>query len=133
MKTHRKMLGAKIHRAVVTHADVNYEGSITIPPELLHIADICEYEAVHVWNITQGTRFETYAISGLQNSTDICVNGAAAHLASPGDKIIIASFVDIKENSVKNYYPRLIFVDENNRLLSIQKELPGPQIRHASA
>lgn len=77
------MLKSKIHRACVTQADLDYEGSITISPELLKAANILPYEAVNVWNITAGTRFETYAITGEKGSTDICVNGAAAHLVTP--------------------------------------------------
>ena len=88
----RKVLRSKIHRATVTHADLDYEGSVTIPPELLTASNIAEYEAVSVWNVTRGTRFETYAITGLPNSTDVCVNGAAAHLVEPGDTVIIACF-----------------------------------------
>ena len=129
---YRKMLRAKIHRAVVTHADVNYEGSVTIPPELLHATDIKEYEAVHVWNLTQGTRFETYAISGLPGATDLCINGAAAHLASPGDQVIIASFCDIEEGMLKQFSPKVVFVDENNRQTISRKEAPGPFLRKVS-
>ena len=129
MKMYRKMLRAKIHRAVVTQANVNYEGSVTIPPELLNAADIKEYEAVHVWNITQGTRFETYAISGLPDSTDVCINGAAAHLAAPRDRVIIASFCDIDESMLKDFEPKVIFVDENNRQTATGKEVAGPLLR----
>ena len=88
----RKMLAAKIHRATVTAADVDYEGSITIPPELLQAAGIHPYESVHVWNLTRGTRLETYAINGLPGSSDICANGAAAHLIFPGDRVILACY-----------------------------------------
>ena len=93
MSSFRRMLGAKIHRATVTQADLDYEGSLTIPPELLAAADIAEHEAVHVWNVTRGTRFETYAILGEPGAGDICANGAAAHLAQPGHIVIIATFV----------------------------------------
>ena len=88
----RKLLAAKIHRATVTAADVDYEGSLTVPPELLEAAGISPYESIHVWNTTRGTRLETYAIAGLPGSNDLCANGAAAHLIRPGDRVILASF-----------------------------------------
>ena len=121
------MLRAKIHRATVTQADLQYEGSMTIPPELLHAADLLPYEAISVWNVTRGTRFETYAITGLPNSTDVCVNGAAAHLVNPGDIVIIASFLDVPEAEVREHKPLLVFVDANNRLKPSRAEIPGPQ------
>lgn len=127
----RKFLHSKIHRATVTHADLHYEGSVTIPPELLAAADINEYEAVCVWNVTRGTRFETYAITGLPNSTDICVNGAAAHLVSPGDIVIIACFGFIPDAAVPTHKPRLVFVDGSNRILPSRAEIAGPQVRAA--
>src|SRR5947209_15119169 len=91
----RFMLKSKIHRATVTHADVDYEGSVTLDPRLLEAADILPYEKVHVWNVTRGTRLETYAIPGEAGSGVVCINGAAAHLARPGDLVIIATFVDL--------------------------------------
>ncbi len=123
----RKMLRAKIHRATVTAADLEYEGSLTIPPELLAQSGIKDYEAISVWNVTQGTRFETYAITGKAGSNDICVNGAAAHLANPGDKIIIASFADFSEEELVDFKPTLVFVDENNQALERNSEVPGPE------
>ncbi len=120
------MLKSKIHRAHVTHADVDYEGSVSIPPELLEATDIAEYEAVHVWNVTRGTRFETYAITGVPGSRDICVNGAAAHLAKPGDIVIIACFFDLPAESVHNHKPKLVFVDQENRICELRAEVPGP-------
>lgn len=119
---YRRMLKSKIHRATITHADLDYEGSITISKELLEMANILSYEAVHVWNVTSGTRFETYAIEGQLNATDICVNGAAAHLVNPGDIVIIASFIQIAENSCKDYIPTVVFVDEQNRIKEIRSE-----------
>ncbi|MBP1654626.1 MAG: aspartate 1-decarboxylase [Bacteroidetes bacterium] len=120
------MLRAKIHRATVTEADLHYEGSLTIPPELMDAVDINEYEAVHVWNVTRGTRFETYAITGERDSGAICVNGAAAHLAEPGDIIIIASFASVPESMVDAFRPTVAFVDEKNRIQRIGVEVPGP-------
>lgn len=122
----RKVLRSKIHRATVTQADVDYEGSITIPPGLMEAAGIVEYEAVNVWNVTNGSRFETYAIAGQAGSGDICVNGAAAHLVKPGDLVIIACFEHIPESQVAEHRPRLVFVDSQNRQQPSRKELPGP-------
>lgn len=117
------MLKSKIHRAFVTHADLDYEGSITISPELLEASDILPYEAVNIWNVTAGTRFETYAIEGAPNSTDICVNGAAAHLVTPGDIIIIASFIQLEEEHCRALIPTVVFVDEFNRIKELRPEI----------
>jgi len=125
----RKMLSAKIHRATVTQADVDYEGSITIPPELLAAAGILPYEAVSVWNVTRGTRLETYAITGHPDSHDICANGAAAHLIHPGDRVIIATFGYIPADRTDQHRPRLIFVDDQNRITHSGPEIPGPDRR----
>lgn len=126
---YRKMLKSKIHRACVTQADLEYEGSITISPELLKAANILPYEAVNVWNITAGTRFETYAITGEKGSTDICVNGAAAHLVTPGDLVIIASFTQILEEECAALVPTVVFVDQFNRLKEIRPEVVGVKNR----
>jgi aspartate 1-decarboxylase len=124
----RKMLRSKIHRATVTHADVAYEGSVTIPPDLLEAADICEYEAVSIWNVASGTRLETYAITGEPGSRDICVNGAAAHLVHPGDIVIIACFGWFDADTASRHKPRLVFVDGQNRIKPKRPEVPGPQV-----
>ncbi|MFK8111991.1 MAG: aspartate 1-decarboxylase [Rubripirellula sp.] len=129
--TFRKLLSAKIHRATVTAADVDYEGSVTIPPELLEAAGIHAYESVHVWDITRGTRLETYAIAGVHGSKDICANGAAAHLIRPGDRVIIATYAFVSEDDVHNHRPKLIFVNESNEITHAGPELPGPQRRNA--
>ncbi|KTD34407.1 aspartate 1-decarboxylase [Legionella moravica] len=131
--TYRKMLKSKIHRAYVTQADLDYEGSITISPELLKAANILPYEAVNVWNITAGTRFETYAITGEKGSTDICVNGAAAHLVTPGDLIIIASFTQVLEEDCASMVPTVVFVDQFNRLKEIRPEIVGVKNRDSCA
>ncbi len=128
----RKLLAAKIHRATVTAADVDYEGSVTIPLELLEASDIQPYESVHVWNITRGTRLETYAITGVAGSNDICMNGAAAHLVHPGDRVIIAAYAFVPAEEVHNHRPRLIFVNEANQITHAGPELPGPQRRSAT-
>lgn len=96
----RTFLKSKIHRATVTHADLEYEGSVSIDEDLLDASGIWEFEAVHVWNITRGTRLQTYAIRGQRGSGVICINGAAAHLNKPGDLVILASFAELEEYSL---------------------------------
>ena len=127
----RKFLRSKIHRATVTQADLHYEGSLTIPPDLLLAAGIAPFESVHVWDVTRGTRLETYAILGEQGSTDVCINGAAAHLVRPGDVIIIATFGFIAEsqNELRVPEPKVVFVDANNRITYTGREIPGPRRR----
>ncbi len=126
MQKLRTVLGSKIHRAVVTHADLHYEGSLTIPPELLEAADIRPFEQVHVWNVTNGSRVQTYAIEGEPGSTAICANGAAAHQIQTGDVVIIATFVQLPEAELEDYCPKVVFVDEHNRIIRQGKELAGP-------
>ncbi|USQ13856.1 aspartate 1-decarboxylase [Legionella lytica] len=126
---YRKMLKSKIHRATVTEADLDYEGSITISPELLKAANILPYEAVNVWNVTAGTRFETYAITGESGSTNICVNGAAAHLVTPGDLIIIATFSQVLEEDCAQVNPTVVFVDQFNRIRETRPERVGVKAR----
>lgn len=125
----RRMLRSKIHRATVTEANLHYEGSLTVPGDLLRSAVISEYEAVQVWNVTRGTRFETYAILGEEGNGEICVNGAAAHRAGPGDLIIIAAFAEVPESLVDTFRPTVVFVDSQNRVTEIGPELPGTR-RH---
>ncbi len=122
---HRKMLKSKIHRATVTGADLHYEGSITIDQDLLDASDIIPYEAVAVWNVTNGNRFETYAIEGERGSGVICINGAAARLVSPRDLVIIASFVDMENSEALQHEPKLVFVDDKNRMLPTRAENGG--------
>jgi len=116
----RKMLAAKIHRATVTESNIDYEGSIAISSTLLEAAQLIPYEAVQVWNVTSGARFETYTIARPADTQDICVNGAAAHLAKPGDLIIIARFIWLHENECKNFKPRIVFVDAHNQIKSVE-------------
>jgi len=122
---HRKMLKSKIHRATVTGADLHYEGSITIDKDLLEASDIIPYEAVAVWNVTNGNRFETYAIEGERGSGVICVNGAAARMVSPRDLVIVASFVDMENSEALRHEPKLVFVDDKNRMLPTRAEVAG--------
>jgi aspartate 1-decarboxylase len=121
----RKMLKSKIHRAVVTGADLHYEGSVTIDKELMEAADIIPYEAVAIWNVTNGNRFETYAIEGEAGSGVICINGAAARMVAPKDLVIIACFVNMNVAEAASHQPRLVFVDEQNRMLPTRREEPG--------
>jgi aspartate 1-decarboxylase len=122
----RTMFGGKIHRATVTHADLNYEGSVTIDAALMQAADILPHEAVHIWNVTRGSRVQTYALPGPSGSGLICVNGAAAHHNQPGDLVIIASFVELSEEEARRHRPRVVRVDASNRIAGTQPEVPGP-------
>ena len=117
----RIMLKSKIHRATVTGADLEYEGSISIDSVLMKEADILSFEAVHIYNITNGERFETYAIEGEADSGTICLNGAAAHKVSVGDLIIICSYAKYEEEEARSLDPKLIFVDAQNRRKEILK------------
>jgi aspartate 1-decarboxylase len=129
MDHYRRMLRAKIHRATVTDADLEYEGSLTIPPDLMDLADIREYEGISVWNVTRGTRLETYAIRGEPGSRAVCVNGAAAHLAGVGDRIIISAFASIPEKDIEHFRPRIVFVDGRNMPAGTGPEVAGPRRR----
>ena len=126
----RVMFKSKIHRATVTEADVHYEGSVTLDPALLEAADILPYEQVHIWNVTRGTRLQTYAITGEPNTGVVCINGAAAHLMQPGDLVIIATFTELDEVEARKHKPRVVLVDEKNRVRAPDAvEVPGPQRR----
>lgn len=116
----RKLLRSKIHRATVTEANLDYVGSISIPLELMQAADIVPHEAINVWNVTRGTRLETYAIEGMSHSGDICINGAAAHLVKPGDIVILACFAEFDEIEARRYEPKVVFVDERNQIINSQ-------------
>jgi len=123
----RFMLKSKIHRATVTDADVHYEGSLTLDPDLLEAADIVPYEEVHVWNVSRGTRFRTYAMLGERGTGIVCANGAAALLVEKGDLVIIATFTLVENAEVRAFRPRIVFVDEKNRIKSTKaSERSGP-------
>jgi aspartate 1-decarboxylase len=109
----RRMMKSKIHRATVTDADLDYIGSITLDVDLMKLADIREMEQVHVLDIDNGSRFVTYAISGGPGA--VCINGAAAHLVSPGDKVIVLTYADYAETELDEYSPLVIHVDTANR------------------
>jgi aspartate 1-decarboxylase len=118
---------AKIHRATVTEANVDYEGSITIDRELMDATDLLPNEAVHVWDVTNGNRFETYVVEGPRGSGVICVNGAAAHLVNVDDLVIIAAFSWMEEAEARRHEPKVVFVDEQNRMREKRSEVPGPR------
>ncbi|MFC2032669.1 aspartate 1-decarboxylase [Chloroflexota bacterium] len=112
----RVMLKSKIHRARVTEANINYEGSITIDKSLMEEADILPYEQVHVLDVNNGARFTTYAIEGNRDSGEICINGAAARLATPGDTVIILSYCHVEDEVARDFRPNLVYVDERNTI-----------------
>src|SRR3569833_2138284 len=116
----RKMLKSKIHRATVTKSDLNYEGSIAVVVLLLEAADIHPFEAVHVWNVTNGSRLQTYALPVEHGGGEICLNGAAARLAQAGDLVIIASFAWLDEKEAALLKPRLVFVDPKNQIADVK-------------
>jgi len=110
------MLKGKIHRATVTEANVDYEGSLTVDKTLLEASGILPHELIHVWDVTRGTRLVTYAMLGEANSGIICVNGAGAHLVKPGDLVIVAAFADMDEAEARRHQPVVVRVDEKNRI-----------------
>ena len=114
----RMMFKSKIHRATVTDANINYEGSITIDSRLMKAADIIPYEQVHVLNLNNGTRFTTYAIEGGEGSGEICLNGAAARLGVKGDLVIILTYTNVPEEELKDYKPLIVHVNEKNEIVA---------------
>ena len=126
----RIMFKSKIHRATVTQADLDYEGSVTIDEDLLDAADILEHEWVAIWNVTNGERVETYALRGERGSGVICVNGAAAHRFSPGDLVIIATRTSMPDAEARAFHPKVVLVDGANRVVDGNlQEIPGPARR----
>ncbi len=120
----RTMLKSKLHRATVTHSELNYEGSCAIDETLLDAADIHEYEQIQIYNVTNGERFTTYAIRAARESGIISVNGAAAHKANPGDLVIIATFAVYNELEMARYAPELVYVDADNRIMDTRQTIP---------
>ena len=126
----RTLFKSKIHRATVTQADLDYEGSVTIDAELMRAADILPYEKVHIWNRSNGSRLETYALEAAPGSGVICVNGAAAHHARPGDIVIIATFAEASDDAeARAWAPKVVHVDAHNRIVPLSGEIPGPERR----
>jgi aspartate 1-decarboxylase len=113
------MLKSKIHRATVTGSDLNYVGSITVDADLLEAADVLEHEKVHVLDIDNGARFETYTIAGERGSGEICINGAAARLVHTGDRVIVVSYADYDREELDSYEPVVVHVDERNRIVTV--------------
>lgn len=116
-----KMLKGKIHRAIVTQAELHYVGSITVDPLLMEAAGILEYEQVQVVDVENGNRFETYTIAGEPGSGMICLNGAAARQVAVGDHVILMAYADMTQDEAKAHKPHVVFVDEKNRISSISR------------
>ena len=110
------MLKSKIHRATVTDANLDYEGSITLDPVLMKEANLIEFEKVHVLDVTNGNRLETYVIKGKENSGEVCINGAAAHLINVNDLVIIASYCSLNDEELIDFKPTIILVNEKNQV-----------------
>lgn len=121
----RIMLKSKLHRVRVTHSELHYEGSCAIDENLLDAADICEYQQIDIYNVTNGERFTTYAIRAQRGSGVISVNGAAAHKADPGDILIIASYAMYTELELQRFHPQLVYVDERNRIIAQRDSIPA--------
>ena len=116
---------SKIHRATVTEADLNYEGSVTIDSDLMHAADILPHEQVQVLNVMNGERFDTYAIAGPSGSGVICLNGPAARLAHVGDLVIILTYAEMEREDLLRHEPKVVLVDERNRVIPPVKAVRG--------
>ncbi len=119
----RTMLKGKIHRARVTEANIDYEGSITIDKELMEAADILQYEQVHVLDVDNGARLVTYAVEGERGSGVICMNGAAARMVYKGDTVIIISYCTVSEAEARNFTPRLVYVNSKNQIVKNPKQV----------
>ena len=117
----RMMLKSKIHRATVTDADLNYEGSISIDEKLMDEANMVAYEKVEIYDINNGERFATYIIKGKRNSGTICLNGAAARKVAKGDLVIIATFVNVNDEEAKKWHPKCVMVDAKNKIKKVSK------------
>lgn len=130
----RRMMKSKIHRATVTDADLHYVGSITIDRDIMDLADLLEYEQVAVVDVDNGARLETYVIEGERGSGAICLNGAAARLVSPGDRVIVISYADYEDVEIEGYEPTVVHVDRSNRpidaltaeLIAAESQGPAP-------
>ncbi len=120
----RTMLQAKLHRVRVTQSELHYEGSCAIDDDLLDASGIKEYQAIDIYNVTNGERFSTYAIRAERGSRTISVNGAAAHKAAPGDILIIAAFSIYSELELQKYHPTLVYVDEHNSIIAQRSHIP---------
>ena len=118
------LLKAKLHQARVTHSELEYEGSCAIDSDLLNEAGIHEYEQIHIYNLNNGERFTTYAIRAQAGSRVISINGAAAHKAEPGDRVIICAYAELPQREVANFKPKLVYLDENNHIKRTSDQIP---------
>ncbi len=118
------VLKCKLHQACVTHAELHYDGSCAIDGALLDKAGIHEYEQIQIYNINNGERFTTYAIRAEDHSRIISVNGAAAHKANPGDRVIICAYASLNENEISKFKPTLIYLDQDNNIIRIEDHIP---------
>ena len=118
------VLKCKLHRACVTHSELDYEGSCAIDVDLMKLAGIHEYEQIQIYNVTNGERFTTYAIQAEAGSQVISVNGAAAHKARPGDRVIICAYAALDAEEMKRFKPTLVYLDEENRVLRTGNTIP---------
>ena len=119
----RQMLKSKIHRARITDSDLHYVGSITVDPDLLEAADILEHELVHVLDVDNGARFETYTIAGERGSREMKVNGAAARLVHTGDTIIVVSYASYDAQELESYEPTVVHVNANNQIIDVNSNV----------
>ncbi len=119
------LLKCKLHRACVTHAEVDYEGSCAMDTQLMDLAGIREYEQIHIYNVTNGERFTTYAIPAEAGSRIISVNGAAAHKAAPGDRVIICAYASMDDEEAAGFRPTLVYLNEHNRVLRTGNQIPA--------
>ncbi len=124
----RRMFLGKIHRATVTHADLEYEGSVTIDADLMDAAGMLEHEEVHILNVTRGSRLITYTLRGPRGSGVICINGAAAHLNKPTDIVILATYGEMENDEAIAHVPKVVRVDALNRIVGTEAERPGPEM-----
>nr|VFJ53703.1 MAG: L-aspartate 1-decarboxylase [Candidatus Kentron sp. DK]VFJ57748.1 MAG: L-aspartate 1-decarboxylase [Candidatus Kentron sp. DK] len=118
------MLKAKLHDARVTHSELEYDGSCAIDAGLLRATGILEYEQIQIYNVTNGERFTTYVILGEEGSGIISVNGAAAHKANPGDRIIICAYAELDQSEIARFKPTLAYLNEKNRILRVKNAIP---------
>jgi aspartate 1-decarboxylase len=118
----RTMLRAKIHRIAVTERDVSYEGSLTLDAELMREAGMLPFERIEVYDVDNANRFATYLIAGEPGSGACCVNGAAAHLVEPGDRLILATYVTLEDRDAEGHRPRIVLVDERNRVKQVKHD-----------
>ena len=118
------VLKCKLHRACVTHSELDYEGSCAIDIDLMRLAGIHEYEQIQIYNVTNGERFITYAIQAEAGSQVISVNGAAAHKAAPGDRVIICAYAGLDAEEMKQFKPTLVYLDESNRVIRTGNVIP---------